>query len=58
MRLLNVRQAAEYASCHPETVRDALRSGELAGTQRKKGGAWKTTTAALDAWAGVEAIAA
>ena len=42
--------AAEYASCHPQTVLKALRSGELEGFQRKGKGNWRIATSALDQW--------
>lgn len=57
-RWLTVADAAEYSGCHPETVRDALRAGELQGIQRSKGATWKTTTAWIDAWITGEEMAA
>jgi len=47
---LTVATAAERAACHPDTLRDALRSGDLHGTQRVKGGTWKIRPACIDAW--------
>lgn len=49
-RFLVVMEAALLAECHPDTVRAALRSGELHGAQRSKGGTWKVRPACLDAW--------
>lgn len=51
MRLLNVAQAATEAHRHEDTIRDALRSGELRGGQRKKGGHWTIRDTDLEAWA-------
>jgi len=49
----NTTTAAEYAGVHPDTVADALRSGELQGSQRKSpGGHWRIHRDALDAWLG------
>ena len=53
-RWLSVIQAAAYSGFHPETVRDALRAQELQGTQRVKGGTWRTTEAWVDRWMGLE----
>lgn len=50
MEKLTVTEAAERARCHPETVRAALRAGDLRGTQRVKGGNWLIPVAALNAW--------
>jgi excisionase family DNA binding protein len=58
VQYLTVTEAASVARCHPETIREALRDGSLRGSQRKKGGPWKITRAALDAWVGAEAVAA
>lgn len=49
-RWLTAKQAAEYSGYHLETVRDALRSGELKGKQRTTAGTWRTTEAAVDTW--------
>lgn len=46
----NVEQAAEYANCHPQTVRKALAAGELKGGQRKAHGRWSIRREDLDAW--------
>lgn len=46
----NTDQAAEYTGYHPTTVRGALQSGELSGTQRKKNGRWRMHRDQLDAW--------
>jgi len=48
--ILNVAEAAVYARCHPETVREALRAGELRGMQRAKGGPWKIRSEWVDKW--------
>lgn len=49
-RFISVMEAALIADSHPETVRGALRSGELHGSQRAKGGTWKVRPACVDAW--------
>ena len=46
----NTTQAAEYAACHPQTVREALAAGDLHGGQRTKGGHWSIRLECLDAW--------
>ena len=53
-RFVLVSEAALIACCHPETVRDALRSGELHGSQRTKGGPWKLRPACVESWAAQE----
>lgn len=47
---VTVPEASTIARCHIETVRDALRSGELHGTQRVKGGTWKLRPECVTAW--------
>lgn len=47
---LLVADAAERAGAHPETVREALRAGEMHGTQRGKFGTWRTREECVDAW--------
>ncbi len=49
-----VPAAAIIAGCHPETVRRALRSGELHGKQRGKGGTWKMRPGCVKKWAANE----
>lgn len=49
-RWLTAKQAAEHSGYHLETVRDALRSGQLKGKQRTTAGTWRTTEAWVDAW--------
>lgn len=49
-RLLNTRQAAEYSGRHIETIYDALRLGDLHGSQRTRGGKWMVRVECLDAW--------
>lgn len=51
---VTVEQAAHIADCHPETVRRALRSGELHGRQRGKGGTWKMRPGCVKKWAANE----
>lgn len=46
----NTAQAAQYATCHVDTVRRALESGELHGGQRKAKGRWSIRIECLDAW--------
>lgn len=47
--------AAEYADLHVDTIRDALRAGELKGHQRKSPhGRWRIHATDLDAWLGGE----
>lgn len=47
---LTVPEAADVARCHIETVREALRAGDLHGTQRVKGGTWKIRPECVNAW--------
>lgn len=51
---ITVQQAAHIAGCNPETVRRALRSGELHGKQRGKGGTWKMRPGCVKHWAANE----
>lgn len=44
------RSAATYADCHVQTVLEALRAGELRGSQLKKNGRWRIHRDDLDAW--------
>jgi excisionase family DNA binding protein len=51
----SVAQAAEYATCHRDTVRKAAEASELHGSQRKARGHWRIHRDCLDAWlAGIE----
>jgi hypothetical protein len=34
-RLLSIAKAAEHARCHPETIRRAIRTGELPATRNR-----------------------
>lgn len=43
-------QAAELSGHHPQTVRAALISGELKGSQRRAGSHWRIHRDALTAW--------
>lgn len=47
---LSVKEAAEQAEMHPETIAEALRRGDLHGAQRKKGGTWRIRPSCLEAW--------
>lgn len=47
---LTVEEAAADARVHPETIRDACRSGELHGSQRIKRGRWTVEVPCLAAW--------
>jgi excisionase family DNA binding protein len=49
---LDVHQAAERAGYHWRYIADLCRSGEIHGTQRKRGGKWRIHVECLDAWAG------
>lgn len=52
---LTVPEAAAEGRKHPVTVRRALESGELHGSQRVKGGRWTVEAPCLAAWlAGAE----
>ena len=51
---INVEQAAALAGSCRETVRRALRSGELHGRQRAKGGTWKMRPGCVKRWAANE----
>ena len=47
---LTVAEAAEEGRKHPITVRRALESGELHGSQRVRGGRWTVEEPCLSAW--------
>jgi len=47
---LTVPEAATAARKHPVTVRRALESGRLHGTQQVVGGRWTVRADCLDAW--------
>ncbi|MEE3126373.1 MAG: helix-turn-helix domain-containing protein [Actinomycetota bacterium] len=47
---LDVAQSSEHSGHHPVTLRRALQSGELHGTQRKAKGKWRIHVTCLDAW--------
>ena len=47
----NTAQAADFAVCHPQTIRKALEAGELHGGQRKAKGRWSVRRDCLEAWA-------
>lgn len=51
------QQAAEYASCHVDTVRRACESGVLRAGQRKKNGRWSIRLEDLDRWLDGERVA-
>jgi hypothetical protein len=50
MARLTVNEAAVEARRHPKTISEALRSGELHGTQRVKGGTWLIKSECLESW--------
>ena len=54
---LTVSQAAEQSQRHPDTIRTALRTGELHGSQRIKRGSWRIEDIALAAWQRGETLA-
>lgn len=43
-------QAAEYAGRHVKTIANALRDGELVGSQRHAGCSWRIHRDDLDRW--------
>lgn len=51
--LLTVKEAAEKLRCHPETVRELLRRGDLEGIKYSSAGrrgVWKISEKAIDAF--------
>lgn len=50
MKVYTPEEAARVAHRHPDTVREALRSGELVGKQRKVRGPWSISESALEKW--------
>lgn len=50
MGRLTVREAAEIARRHPDTILKALQRGELPGIQRVPRGKWLVDEADLEAW--------
>lgn len=51
-------EAAQYARCHVETIRKALREHTLRGARRNGARAWKIRQDWLDDWIGDEDRAA
>ena len=52
----DTKSGAAYAGVHPDTLLDALQSGECRGHQRvSPGGKWRIRREWLDAWMGGEA---
>jgi excisionase family DNA binding protein len=49
-KVFPITPAAEYAGCHPQTLRDAARTGELAYIRRGNLGHYKFRRSALDRW--------
>ncbi|MBG6085858.1 helix-turn-helix domain-containing protein [Zhihengliuella flava] len=50
-RLLNVKQAAELMGMHPDTVREMLRRGDLAGIKNPGlRGSWRIEESAIERW--------
>lgn len=47
---LTVREAADRARRHPDTILKALQRGELPGIQRVRAGKWLVDEADLEAW--------
>jgi excisionase family DNA binding protein len=47
---LTIPEAQAYARRSYSTISDALRSGEMRGSQTKRGGTWLVHTDDLDAW--------
>lgn len=58
MKFYTPAEAAEYARCHVETIRKALRERTLRGARREGARAWKIRQDWLDAWIGEEDLAA
>jgi hypothetical protein len=55
---LTPAQAAAHAKRHPETIRVALRTGEIKGVQSGSNCRWLTKPSWVDAWIMGEAPAA
>lgn len=49
-RFVTVATAAFMTEYSQETIRRALRSGELHGSQQSKSGTWKMRPACIEAW--------
>lgn len=49
-RPLSVKEAAEESGLHPETIAEALRRGDLHGSQRVKGGTWRIRPSCLESY--------
>ncbi|MBM4640669.1 helix-turn-helix domain-containing protein [Rhodococcus hoagii] len=51
MKLLKTVEVAEFARCHPVTVRRAAAAGELRGMQRKAPqGEWRFKLSDVESW--------
>jgi hypothetical protein len=50
MSYLSVKQVADMAGRHPETVGLALRAGELHGAQKAKNSSWRVKDTCAEAW--------
>ncbi|GAA4698143.1 helix-turn-helix domain-containing protein [Nocardioides nanhaiensis] len=48
--IFTVRQGAELAGVHPDTLRKALERGDLEGSQRSPRGRWGIRREHLEAW--------
>lgn len=49
-RWLTVAQVAERTGYHPQTVREALRRGQLRGSRRGHAGNWRVAEEDLQRW--------
>lgn len=49
-RFLSPIEAGAFVGKDPETVRRALRSGEMHGSQRGRGGSWSVRPDCAEAW--------
>ncbi|MEF2979049.1 helix-turn-helix domain-containing protein [Subtercola sp. YIM 133946] len=50
MNRFDVEETATYARRHPNTIRRLLESGELHGSQPRKGGRWLVKEECVDAY--------
>lgn len=49
-RFMSPAEVGEFVGRDPETVRRALRSGEMHGAQRGRGGSWSVRPECAEAW--------
>jgi len=47
---VSIRHAAEHADAHPDTIKRAIRRGDLPAYRTTQGGHWRIRARDLEAW--------